>query len=232
MSSQDNLSTAFPFFWVIRDTKYLPTSADYHWDKLVYFNDENNEEISEEEWDALPIERNADCDYIQDDFREVYLMKTYVESGMFLTDEDAKNHLRKNYYHYSDDAHIYLKHAWRAPLMEEFLNNLFEYFGVKIPPELYHENKERVKNMKNLQLKIIAHYGLENQKTKLKEEMTELAYARDKDNFIEEMADVLNVIQGIIAFMGCEEQVTKIQLEKLQRQELRIEEENKIKLEV
>lgn len=229
MSSQDNLSTAFPFFWVIRDVKYLPTDADYHWNKVIYLNEESGEEISQDEWDALPTERNNDCEQIQDDFREVYLMKTYEESGMFLTHEDAKNHLSKNYYHYSEEAHPYLKHAWRAPLMEEFFDNLFQYFNVKIPPEMYHENKERDKNMKNLQLKIINHYGLEKQKNKLKEEMTELAYARDKNNFIEEMADVLNVMQGIIAHLNCGDKIKQIQLKKLQRQEQQIEEENKAK---
>lgn len=72
------------------------------------------------------------------------------------------------------------------------------------------------------QLKIIKHYGFEAQKTKLKEEMTELAYADSEENFIEEIADVLNVLQGIVYFKGWEKQILQIQEYKLDRQLKRI----------
>ena len=78
--------------------------------------------------------------------------------------------------------------------------------------------------MKNKQLQIINHYGFEAQKAKLKEEMTELACAPNEENFIEEIADVLNVLQGIIYFRGWEQQVLQIQEAKLDRQLKRIEE--------
>lgn len=78
--------------------------------------------------------------------------------------------------------------------------------------------------MKKKQLQIINHYGFEAQKAKLKEEMTELAYAHNEENFIEEIADVLNVLQGIIYFRGWEQQVLQIQEAKLDRQLRRIEE--------
>jgi len=74
------------------------------------------------------------------------------------------------------------------------------------------------------QLQIINHYGFEAQKAKLKEEMTELAYAPNEENFIEEIADVLNVLQGIIYFKGWEQQVLEIQEAKLDRQLRRIKE--------
>ena len=78
--------------------------------------------------------------------------------------------------------------------------------------------------MKKKQLQIINHYGFEAQQAKLKEEMTELAYAHNEENFIEEIADVLNVLQGIIYFRGWEQQVLQIQEAKLDRQLRRIEE--------
>lgn len=78
--------------------------------------------------------------------------------------------------------------------------------------------------MKKKQIQIINHYGFEAQKAKLKEEMTELAYAHNEENFIEEIADVLNVLQGIIYFRGWEQQVLQIQEAKLDRQLRRIEE--------
>ncbi len=74
------------------------------------------------------------------------------------------------------------------------------------------------------QLKIIRHYGFEAQKAKLREEMSELAYAPNEENYIEEIADVLNVLQGIIYFKGWEQQVLQIQEAKLDRQLQRIKE--------
>lgn len=83
----------------------------------------------------------------------------------------------------------------------------------------------RTIRMRKKQLKIINHYGFEAQKEKLKEEMTELAYARDEDNYIEEIADVLNVIQGIVAYKGWEAKITELQEQKLDRQIDRIHRE-------
>lgn len=37
---------------------------------------------------------------------------------MFLTEKDAREHLEKNYYHYSDDAHTYCMCAWRSPVVD------------------------------------------------------------------------------------------------------------------
>lgn len=61
-----------------------------------------------------------------------YGISTYwVESGVFFTDEEAKSHLARNAHHYSSDACTYVKHAWRAPEFEKFVNALFEHFKVQ-----------------------------------------------------------------------------------------------------
>ena len=46
------------------------------------------------------------------------------EYTMFLTQKDAEEHLRSNYYHYSDDAHTYAMTAWRSPRVEKLINIL------------------------------------------------------------------------------------------------------------
>ena len=38
---------------------------------------------------------------------------------MFLTQKEAENHLKQNYYHYSEDAHTYAMTAWRSPDVEK-----------------------------------------------------------------------------------------------------------------
>lgn len=43
---------------------------------------------------------------------------------MFLTQIDAENHLKSNYYHYSEDAHTYAMTAWRSPRVEKLIDIL------------------------------------------------------------------------------------------------------------
>lgn len=141
MSSQDNRGTAFPYYYVIRDAEYIPTSEDYSYNRVSYYDPLNCVHILEDEYNQLPqTDEEESC---KDDFNEVYEVKKWAEKGMFLTEKDAQEHLERNHYHYSDEAHTYVKCAWRAPHLEKFFTNLFEFFGVKIPPDLYYENKDK-----------------------------------------------------------------------------------------
>jgi len=52
---------------------------------------------------------------------EIYWEKQkWREECCFFTDSEAKAHLKANDYHYSSDAHTYVKHFWRAPQVERF----------------------------------------------------------------------------------------------------------------
>lgn len=46
------------------------------------------------------------------------------ENTMFLTQKDAEEHLRANYYHYSNDAHTYAMTSWRSPRIERLVDIL------------------------------------------------------------------------------------------------------------
>lgn len=56
--------------------------------------------------------RDQGYDYRVAEYR---LHQKNYDSTMFLTQKAAEDHLRKNYYHYSDDAHTYAMTAWRNP---------------------------------------------------------------------------------------------------------------------
>ena len=81
------------------------------------------------------------------------------------------------------------------------------------------------------QLSIIEHYGVEAQYKKLVEELDELKEAivekHSEAHIIEEMADVLNVMQGIIAKCEYEKDIKDMQEFKLERQIQRIYRENR-----
>lgn len=46
-------------------------------------------------------------------------VRTINRGPMFLTYRDCCDHLRANYYHYSEDAHPYAMTAWRDPTIEK-----------------------------------------------------------------------------------------------------------------
>lgn len=69
---------------------------------------------------------------------------TYYE-GVFLTETDAEAYLKSaSNHHFGPNPRTYVDtfNKWgRHSKTEEFLRNLFEYFGVKVPPKMYYESK-------------------------------------------------------------------------------------------
>ena len=62
---------------------------------------------------------------------EFGIKERWDERQMFLTETDAEQHLKLNYYHYSLDAHTYVKHAWRAPELDQFIKDLMCFFEIQ-----------------------------------------------------------------------------------------------------
>ena len=52
-----------------------------------------------------------------------YIQKIYPDT-MFLTEKDAREHLKANDHHYDDAAHTYAMTAWRNPRLEKLLQIL------------------------------------------------------------------------------------------------------------
>ena len=112
MIKQDNRLTAFPYYYVIRED--LPVARYDLWQS-------NHDDFGTEmEADERAFIRFADE-------RGLTMIK---ESGMFLTEKDAENHLRTNPHHYGKTARSYVKHCWRAPHTTDFFKNLFNMFGI------------------------------------------------------------------------------------------------------
>lgn len=132
MATQDNRCTATPFYYVIRTEveDIAPVEncsySRFYWQDSSY---DSKEELEKQL-------RDDDCseDFIKNALREATeygVRKRWEERGMFLTESDAKDHLRRNHYHYSHNAHDYVHHAWRAPALEQFVRDLFEHFEIR-----------------------------------------------------------------------------------------------------
>lgn len=134
MGSQDNRSTAFPFYFVIRTSVKNYTSEDYG-DHVEYYS--NKTESSYETIDdfrRICRESGNTPDEIEEEVGRLhrnYYTWEWQEAGMFLTESDARLHLDSNPHHYSEDAHTYVKHAWRAPQLRLFFKSLFAHFNVE-----------------------------------------------------------------------------------------------------
>lgn len=147
IKTQDNRCTALPIYYQIRDFKKEIRPSGYG-DYTVFYSPNYDQEFDSEEEMEDYYRKNeyyleeSDEDYEnffdeefekwKDNgyFEEYAYERVAVYKGMFLTETDALDHLRRNRHHYADDACTYVQHAWRAPELENFINNLMEYFEV------------------------------------------------------------------------------------------------------
>ena len=142
MTSQDNRATAFPYFYVIRTANWIVSCDGYansgddgNGVREVYVNkDDGEDELTPAEWEKIPEDGVSETGCEKDMYDCLTLQRVWEEKCLFLTEVDAERHLRLNAYHYSKDAHTYVKHAWRAPDLEEFVTALFKYFEIKEQP--------------------------------------------------------------------------------------------------
>ncbi|MBY0011484.1 hypothetical protein [Paenibacillus typhae] len=149
LNSQDNDSQAAPRFWTVGDYRwvecnegnaerysvYLPNDGESY--EINYFLTDvlDKEELSEEdleEFGEISCEDSA-FEWIQehyDDGASLHPEKKehfIRENTMFLTKAEAKQHIKSNHYHYTDEAHTYAMTAWRAPKVERLLKILSEF---------------------------------------------------------------------------------------------------------
>ena len=171
-SSCSNRCTAFPYYWTIADEheEYVDSvKGEYVYDyqrEGIRSIKEILEEMNEHEDIELPEDLTFDdlvnsigdiCEHelvedcliryiaVQDLQRYEQEWETYYE-GVFFTEQDAKDYLEScRNHHFGPNPRTYLEsfNCWgRHSRTEEFLKNLFEYFDVPVPPELYYKNKE------------------------------------------------------------------------------------------
>ncbi|MER2001213.1 MAG: hypothetical protein ABS862_01220 [Carnobacterium inhibens] len=156
LREQDNDGQAYPRYWSIMDYKWVEDTVNpertvvYDADAAAvgeiseyvktFLEDLDEDELLEKaEWIEslyLNLELNDFEDVkniLQDEFGagDLYLyeesLKDFiVPNSMFLTKEEAKQHLKSNHYHYHKDAHTYAMTAWRAPKVERLLRILEE----------------------------------------------------------------------------------------------------------
>lgn len=133
IATQSNRGTAAPYFYVIRSQIEVSAPTE-NCDKVMFYDRDSFEGYSDKEAFVKELEEDGLSEFeIQSrlsNLDEYGVNYTWKESGMFLTETDANDHLKINHYHYSANAHTYVKHCWRAPEMEKFFISLFNYFGI------------------------------------------------------------------------------------------------------
>jgi len=125
MATQDRVATADVFYYTIQTRVLRETSKDNASVVKLFYNDEEYDDKDDIKMHVSPDE------YFEDFIEYRYFCKEWNSRGMFLTKSDAENHLEANRHHYSSDAHVFVSHAWRAPKLKQFFEDLFEYFNVK-----------------------------------------------------------------------------------------------------
>lgn len=126
IKTQDNRGTALPIYYTIMDyeKEFIQSNSGdpfiYDDGRFLSYEDyiKEYESITWDEFKNLP------------EICYGNMRQRSFQIGMFLTESDAEEHLKKNYYHYSSKAHTYAFHIWRAPKLEAFLAALMEFFGI------------------------------------------------------------------------------------------------------
>jgi len=163
LKTQEIDGQASPRYWVVGDYKWIPTDVDNATRTSIFtyddcecmeletyidnlkesgdYTDEQMEELEnifdwQDDEDTLKwIKEN-----VTDDCHLVYEKKEHVikENTMFLTKQEAKEHIRLNHYHYTKEAHTYAMTAWRSPQVEKLINILetFDWDSVKVAQEV------------------------------------------------------------------------------------------------
>lgn len=160
LKTQDHDCQAAPRFWVIMDYKIVPTNETYNSDRIQYFHndgewtffenvhdlkeffDEHFDEEVEHDDNLYNLLNQGDFgeawDYIHSNYNmygyfDVMFMEEQefiVPDTMFLTKNDAINHLKLNKHHYTAKAHTYAMTAWRSPTVAKLLRVLATFdFG-------------------------------------------------------------------------------------------------------
>ena len=148
--SQPHDHQASPRFWTIGDYKMILVPDGYGDEVMVVDEDGDRKEIGVLDYAKEIIEEGNYDDrsdfedfkyYVEvEDIHEVmhwieentkrisfmdFKKEFFVrENTMFLTKEEAKQHLEANSHHYSSEAHTYAMTAWRAPKVERLLQIL------------------------------------------------------------------------------------------------------------
>jgi len=140
INEQDNRCTATPYFYVIRTANWVSSYNEGEGDRVVLCGCEGFEYFAETEEelfgkfiegskDEYPEIKKMDefelKDFLEEKEYSIYWeKKEWKEECCFFTETEANEHLRLNDYHYSKDAHIYVKHFWRAPMVKKFFESV------------------------------------------------------------------------------------------------------------
>lgn len=173
MSSQDNRGAAFPYYYTVADEKErfeLNCSGEYVFDTdnaefvtvkdiiCEEFEAENfeiyEEEVIEEILESVgePHEDGRIEAALEARFEHVQRFEkeldTYYE-GVFLTQKDAEEYLESAMnHHFGPNPRVITMSmsCWsRHTKTQDFFADIFKYFSVKVPPEMYYEKKDAEK---------------------------------------------------------------------------------------
>lgn len=108
----------------------------YCWENELISEDDLEGELTMEQLDEMEGQLPEDVDLyeirrfldekMKDVLRPLHLIAPahVATNAMFLTEKEAKRHFDANFYHYSNDAHVFAMTAWRNPSLEKFLDTI------------------------------------------------------------------------------------------------------------
>jgi hypothetical protein len=127
IETQDNRSTASPYFYVVRGIKKL-TAADDRGCGYEYYDSELCESFTEDELKKYCEENELDFELHSEELERINVQEVEVDENVFFTFEGYKKHINMNGHNYRhfERFNSYVKHAFRNPEIENLLKTIKE----------------------------------------------------------------------------------------------------------
>ena len=136
IKNQDNHFSALPIYFGLVQDEWEECGDTQNYEDFIYQNNADNEDIIEgfenllnrliedgiiNQEDRDKYEWYEELEEVLDkhdlSFREIPVRKITkdITNVLFLTEQEAKDHIKSNYYHYNQSVRPFCYHAWRSP---------------------------------------------------------------------------------------------------------------------
>lgn len=101
-------------------------NEDVNW--VLEFEDDEDQQEAQNEFDKIDLNNCCAYEeilafakkYYDNEAELIPVVRTHIiePNTMFLTKRECEDHIKRNYYHYTTEAHTYAMTAWRSPQVE------------------------------------------------------------------------------------------------------------------
>lgn len=122
VETQDNRSTAKPYFIALQVAEEYPSPDGYDYDKTYYLDKHGNPPV-----DSIAEVLENDPEHSLDEIKETNCRYVWEVHNVFLTDRGYNEHLRLNRHNIRKESRSFMYHAFRNPEFDGIFKAIAEF---------------------------------------------------------------------------------------------------------